>query len=202
VNGNFLLTLVRDGRCHYDPANYYGPTLYYLSAIIPWITKLLFGTTARDTYGLTTFTIRLVPAAFGIATIVLVFSLRRRLGTIATLSAGFLLAISPGAVYLSRYFIHETLFVFFTLGIVIAALKFYESHKTLSLILSSAPAAMLFATKETAMISAGVLVIALISTEVYRRLLTPNGGRISTSYLNEIVEDLGGPTSFALWIVL
>src|SRR5258705_9556509 len=63
VNGNFLLTLVRDGRYHYDPANYHGPTLYYLSAIIPWITKLLFGITARDTYGLTTFTIRLVPAA-------------------------------------------------------------------------------------------------------------------------------------------
>ena len=31
----FLLTLVRDGRYHYDPANYHGPTLYYLSAIIP-----------------------------------------------------------------------------------------------------------------------------------------------------------------------
>ena len=177
VNGNFLLTLVRDGRYHYDPANYHGPTLYYLSAIIPWITKLLFGTTARDTYGLTTFTIRLVPAAFGIATIVLVFSLRRRLGTVATLSAGFLLAISPGAVYLSRYFIHETLFVFFTLGIVVAALKFHENRNPTYLLLASASAAMLFAIKETAMISGGVLLIALASTMVYQRVLGFGGGR-------------------------
>src|SRR5689334_672173 len=27
VNGNFLLTLVRDGHYTYDPANYHGPTL-------------------------------------------------------------------------------------------------------------------------------------------------------------------------------
>src|SRR6476620_5455336 len=26
VNGNFLLTLVREGRYTYDPANYHGPT--------------------------------------------------------------------------------------------------------------------------------------------------------------------------------
>jgi len=202
VNGNFLLSLVRDGHYTYDPNNYHGPTLYYITALIPWTIRLLFGIDARETYGLSTISIRLVPALFGLATICLVFLLRRRLGTVATLSAALLLAISPGAVYLSRYFIHETLFVFFTLGIVIAALKFYESHKPLYLILASASAAMLFATKETAMISAGVLVIALISTEVYRRLLNPNGGGISTSYLNEIMEDLGGPTSFALWIAL
>ncbi len=61
VNGNFLVRLVREGAYTYDPANYHGPTLYYFSAIIPWITKLLFGNSARDNYGLTTFTIRLVP---------------------------------------------------------------------------------------------------------------------------------------------
>jgi len=206
VNGNFLLTLVRDGRYHYDPANYHGPTLYYLSAIIPWITKLLFGTTARDTYGLTTFTIRLVPAAFGIATIVLVFSLRRRLGTVATLSAGFLLAISPGAVYLSRYFIHETLFVFFTLGIVVAALKFHESRNPTYLLLASASAAMLFATKETAMISGGVLLIALASTLVYQRVLGFSGGRRRSAKdsveRGSFLAELGGGTSLSLWIAL
>ena len=66
VNGNFLVRLVREGAYQYDPENYHGPTLYYFSAIIPWITKVLFGAVARDTYGLTTFTIRLVPAVFGL----------------------------------------------------------------------------------------------------------------------------------------
>ena len=55
VNGNFLVRLVREGFYQYDPANYHGPTLYYFSAMIPWITKLLFGSAARDNYGLTDF---------------------------------------------------------------------------------------------------------------------------------------------------
>src|SRR6185503_5900560 len=151
VNGNFLVRLVREGAYTYDPANYHGPTLYYFSAIIPWFTKALFGNTARDNYGLTTFTIRLVPVVFGLATIWLIFLLRRRLGTVATLTAGLMLAVSPGAVYLSRYFIHETLFVFFTLGIVVAVVRFYDERNSAYLIPAAASAALLFATKETAM---------------------------------------------------
>ena len=35
INGNFLLTLVRQGKYFYDPGNYHGPTLYYFSAVFP-----------------------------------------------------------------------------------------------------------------------------------------------------------------------
>jgi uncharacterized protein (TIGR03663 family) len=198
VNGNFLVRLVREGAYNYDPANYHGPTLYYFSAIIPWITKLLFGNTARDNYGLTTFTIRLVPVVFGLATIGLVFLLRRRLGTIAALAAGLMLAVSPGAVYLSRYFIHETLFVFFTLGIVVAAIRFYDERNPAYLIPGAASAALLFATKETAMISVGVLVIALVSTWAYMWLLraagvtsTPKRSKGSKG-LSALIDQMGG----------
>lgn len=170
VNGNFLVRLVREGEYRYDPQNYHGPTLYYFAAWIPWTIRLLFGTAARDNYGLTTFMIRLIPALFGLGTIALIFPLRRRLGTIATLSAALLLAVSPGAVYLSRYFIHETQFVFFTLAIVVAGLRFYDTRNPVYLVLASASAALLFATKETAFVSAGVLLIAFASTHIYRRL--------------------------------
>jgi uncharacterized protein (TIGR03663 family) len=170
VNGNFLLRLVRDGEYRYDPENYHGPTLYYFAALFPWIVRLLFGTAARDHYGLTTIAIRFVPAVFGLATIVLVFLLRRRLGTVATLAAGLLLAVSPGTVYLSRYFIHETHFVFFTLGIVVFGLRFYDTRNPTWLLLASASAALLFATKETAIISVGVLLIAFCLTHIYRQL--------------------------------
>jgi uncharacterized protein (TIGR03663 family) len=167
VNGNFLMKLVREGVYKYDPQNYHGPTLYYFSAIIPWVTKLLFGAEASETYGLTTFNTRFVTAVFGIATIGLVFLLRKQLGTLASLAAGLLLAISPGAVYLSRYFIHETLFVFFTLGIVVAFVRFYEMRRPSFLIYAAVSAALLFATKETSIISAGVLIIALACTLIY-----------------------------------
>jgi uncharacterized protein (TIGR03663 family) len=208
VNGNFLVRLVREGYYQYDPENYHGPTLYYFSALIPWTVKLLFGSSARDTYGLTTVNIRLVTVIFGIATIGLVFLLRRRLGTVATLAAGLMLAVSPGVVYLSRYFIHETLFVFFTLGIVVAGVKLYDERSLSYLILAGASAALLFATKETAMISAGVLIIALALTLVYMRLTNkpfrPSGRRraIESGGFSGFVEELGGTFNVGYYLGL
>ena len=198
VNGNFLVRLVREGAYTYDPENYHGPTLYYFSALIPWIVKVLFGNDARDNYGLTTFTIRLIPVLFGLATIGLVLLLRRRLGTIGTIAAALMLALSPGAVYLSRYFIHETLFVFFTLAIVVAAIRFYDDRNPAYLIPAAASAALLFATKETAFISVGVLLIALGMTWAYMRLIRPKWGKASEG----LVDELGGTPRLVTNIVL
>ncbi len=170
VNGNFLVTLVREGKYFYDPQNYHGPTLYYFAAIIPWIVRFFGGKAAGDQYGLTTFNIRLVTVLFGVGTIWLALLLRKRIGTMGALSAAGLIAISPGAVYLSRYFIHEALFVFFTLGIVVAGLKYYDTGRSVYLILASASAALMVATKETWIINGPVLLIALITTSVYFRL--------------------------------
>ena len=215
VNGNFLVRLVREGAYHYDPANYHGPTLYYFAAVVPWILRLPFGLNAQDQYGLTTVAIRCVPALFGLATVGLVFTLRRNLGTIATLSAALLLAISPGAVYLSRYFIHETLFVFFTLGIVVALLKYFEDPHPVYLILGALSGALLFATKETAIISVAVLVIALVLTRVYRSIRESSlggnrGGQKKKrraysrgeSDARDFFERAGGPTTLAVWLAI
>ena len=200
VNGNFLVRLVREGAYQYDPQNYHGPTLYYFASLIPWTVKLLFGSSARDNYGLTTFNIRLVTVLFGLGTIALVFMLRRRLGTVATLAAGLMLAVSPGAVYLSRYFIHETLFVFFTLGIVVAGVKLYDERNPSYLIPAAASAALLFATKETAMISAGVLIIALAMTLLYmrfdRKVMQPTSRRDRESQgFSGFIEESGGTSN-------
>src|SRR5690349_11198833 len=209
VNGNFLVRLVRDGQYAYDPENYHGPTLYYFAALFPWIVRVLFGKAAMDNWGLTTVSIRMVPAVFGLATIGLVFLLRRWLGTVATLSAALLLALSPGAVYLSRYFIHETHFVFFTLGIVVASLYFYEERNGFYLILAAASAALLFATKETAMISVGVLAIALVVTLVYvhlyrgkNRAPKARGWTQPQPFFSRIVDEFGGPVIVGVSIVV
>jgi uncharacterized protein (TIGR03663 family) len=183
VNGNFLVTLVRNGTYQYDPQNYHGPTLYYFSAIIPWVVRFFGGKSAGDAYGLTTFNIRLVTAAFGVATIWLALLLRKRLGTVGALSAAGLIAISPGAVYLSRYFIHESLFVFFTLGIVVAALEYYDTTRSVYLILTVTSAALMVATKETWVMNGPVLLIALVTTSVYfwlRAKLNGNSKRKSS----------------------
>lgn len=211
VNGNFLVRLVRDGQYQYDPANYHGPTLYYFSAFVPWVLQFLLGVSARETYGLSTVTIRLLPALFGLGTVWLVLLLRRYIGTIGALSGAFLLAISPGAVYLSRYYIHETLFVFFTLGIVVATLKFYRERNGWYLLVAAGSAAMLFATKETAVISVAVLFIALVITRLYLRLVrkpapsSPRGKKRqsrSDDTFAAFLEEIGGPLNLAVWATL
>ena len=200
VNGNFLVSLVRNGTYTYDPNNYHGPTLYYFSAIFAWIARFFGGVSARDAYGLTTFNIRFVTAAFGVATIGLALLLRKRLGAIGALSAGALIAISPGAVYLSRYFIHESLFVFFMLGIVVAAVKYYDTGAGIYMILAAISAALMTATKETWILNAPVLLIALMTTSLYFWLRK----KMSAQHVSESGEDdepflerFGGPISVA-----
>ena len=115
VNGNFLATLFRTGSYHYDPRNYHGPTLYYL-AVIPTAINNVF----HWGHGLSTVAIRLVTAAFGVGIVWLMLCLRRFLGTPASLAAAAFATVSCGFVYFSRYFIHEILFVFFSLGVIVA----------------------------------------------------------------------------------
>jgi uncharacterized protein (TIGR03663 family) len=214
VNGNFLVTLVREGKYTYNPENYHGPTLYFFSAVIPWLARFFGGKAFGDNYGLTTFNIRLITAAFGLGTLWLVLLLRKRIGTIGALAAAGLVAVSPGGVYLSRYFIHESLFVFFTLGIVVAALKYYDTERASYLILASISAALMVATKETWVINGPVLLIALVTTNIYFRLRERLAGKQNESSLGDrlrqTIERLGGPvplatvalTAFAVFIIV
>ena len=76
----------------------------------------------------------------------------------------------PGFVFFSRYFIHEILFVFFSLGVIVAWLWYRDTGKPRYLMLASASAAMLFATKETWIITAAVWLIAIPCTTFFLRL--------------------------------
>jgi uncharacterized protein (TIGR03663 family) len=158
VNGFFLSNLLLKNNYKYDPGNYHGPTLYYLT--LPFVAVT----------GLSTFVIRLIPSLFGVGTVWLLLGLRRWVGWVAALSAAALVAVSPAFVFYSRYFIHEMPFVFFTLGLVVAALRFRESGSPSDLLLAAASAAMMFATKETAFISVGTLCLAWLTAVSWERI--------------------------------
>jgi uncharacterized protein (TIGR03663 family) len=158
VNGHFVTQLVRNGAWTYDPANYHGPTLFYLALA------------AEIFFGLTTEAMRLVPALFGIATVALALALRPFVGAISSLVAAALLALSPGMTYISRYFIHEMLLVFFTLAIVVSLLWYVRDGRERFLLVSAASLAGVFATKETGVISLIVLAIALVVADQYVKL--------------------------------
>lgn len=182
VNGWFLTNLFRDGTYKYDPANYHGPTLYYIS--------LGFA----EVFGLNTYSIRASVAVWGVLIVVLAFFLRRYIGKIGSLCAALFLALSPGMVYISRYFIHEMFFVFLSFAIVISVVMFIEKRRAgifaiawaaLILLVCFLPSTLKLATalgrgNETsiwAFRGAFFIVEALLVGFVIRMLMTWNGGR-------------------------
>jgi predicted membrane-bound mannosyltransferase len=117
VNGWMLTNLLRDNVYKYDPSNYHGPTIYFIAYPL------------MKLFGLQTMPLRSLSSFFGLMMVVMVLYLRRYLGNVGTLIAAFLVAISPGMVFISRYFIHEIFFVFYQLCFVVAALYFIEKRK-------------------------------------------------------------------------
>ncbi len=150
VNSHFLLSLAGRNEYRYDPNNYHGPTLYYFALL------------ALRVFGKNDFALRFTPALFGVLTALMVWLLRKRLGPVGTPVAAFLMALSPGLVYFSRDFIHEMSFGCFSLGVVVGAWRYIESKDFIWLGLMATSAGLLFATKETAIITAVVLIVAAV----------------------------------------
>jgi uncharacterized protein (TIGR03663 family) len=151
VNTLLLTALVRPPHDYrYDPSNYHGPTLYYAA----WLSTAL--------YDSPTFAIRFVTGVAGLLSVLLMLTLRRSLGGCGALAAAALLAVSPGSVYFSRYFIHETLLVCCTIALVAAATRWVDSQRRGLFHLAAVSAGLMFATKETAVITAVVLSAAAI----------------------------------------
>ncbi|MGH9937933.1 MAG: flippase activity-associated protein Agl23, partial [Blastocatellia bacterium] len=155
VNSYFLLNLARHHEYKYDPTNYHGPTLYYFARL------------AMVFFGETDLALRFMPALFGVMTVLMVWLLRKRLGPIGTPVAAFLMALSPGLVYFSRDFIHEMSFGCFSLGVVVGAWRYAESKNFIWLALTSTSAGLLFATKETAIITVVVLIFAAVCAAIW-----------------------------------
>ena len=151
VNTLFLTSLVKPPHVYrYDPANYHGPTLYYFA----WLSVALLD--------LTTVAIRAVSGVAGLLAVFVVLMLRRQIGSVGAFAAAWILALSPGAVYFSRYFIHEMLLVCFTIAAVVAAVSWWQRRRARDLCLAAFAAGLMFATKETAVISAIVIAVAAV----------------------------------------
>jgi uncharacterized protein (TIGR03663 family) len=158
INGWFVTNLARQGTWAYDPANYHGPTLFYLALV------------SEIAFGLSDEAMRLVPVLFGIGIVALTLALRPLIGSWQTILAAALLAVSPGATYVARYFIHESLVAFFTLAIVVAVLYLLRTRKQRYLVAAAGAVALLLATKETGIAHIAVLAIAAGFALVYMRL--------------------------------
>ena len=117
VNGWMLTNLLRDNKYQYDPSNYHGPTIYFIAYPL------------MKLFGLETYPLRGLSSFCGLLMVAMVFYLRPYLGNLGTLLAAFFVAVSPGLTFVSRYFIHEIFFVFYSLCIVVSVLYFIDKRK-------------------------------------------------------------------------
>ncbi len=114
VHGVKFGHLLEDGTYVYDPHEYHGPGLNYLTLPVARAAGARRVTEVTETH------LRLVPAVFGMLLIGLPWLLRRELGTGPALGAALLTALSPAMVFFSRYYIQEMLLVAFSLLAVVA----------------------------------------------------------------------------------
>ncbi len=106
----------------YDPQEYHGPAPHYCA----WpIVRLVAD--APVLQQVEESDLRLVTALFGIALIALVWLLRGDLGSSRAAWASAFTAFSPALVFYSRYYISETLLVFFSFGAIVGFWRYLRS---------------------------------------------------------------------------
>jgi predicted membrane-bound mannosyltransferase len=146
-------TLLAQGSYPYEPHDYHGPVLAYLA----WIPAHLSG---RTTYtALSEATVRIAPAIAGIVLALTPLAFAPSIGAGATVWASVIIAVSPVLVYYSRYFIPEMPLALWTALLLIAIVRQWW-------VPAGAAAALMIATKETAVLALAAAAIAYAA--VYR----------------------------------
>lgn len=163
VNATKLAALWDKGEYRYDPHEYHGPALHYFSLPVLWLSGVKTSTEFSDTQ------LRIVTVAFGVGLILLLLLLKDGLGQSATVWAALFLAVSPAMVFYSRYFIHEMLLIFFSLLKLAAGWRYSRTRKLSWAILAGAGLGLMFATKETFVLTLAAMFFALLAERLWNR---------------------------------
>ena len=156
VNAYITGELLAGEPYHYDPQDRHGPALYILAKPI----ARLCG--ANNFSELTETQLRLSTVIIGSITVLLFGAAVEMFGFIPCLVAALLFAIGPLPVYYSRYFIHETMFVAATLGLILTGWRAWRKNSLWSSVLAGCCAGLMLACKETAAIHFVALGVAVL----------------------------------------
>ncbi len=138
--------LLETGDYRYDRHDHHGPTLYYLTLPAAWLRG------QHTLAALDERTLRAVPAVFGAGLLLLLLPMSRGMGRGAVAVAAMLAAVSPVMTFYSRFFIQESVFVFFSVGFLAAAGSYAQSRRARWAIGAGAFAGLAYATKETSVV--------------------------------------------------
>jgi uncharacterized protein (TIGR03663 family) len=155
VHADKFGTLLEGGGYVYDPSEYHGPTLYYLTLPSAWVQG------AGRYVEIDEVTLRAVPAALGVALVAAHIGARAFLGTPGALIAALLAALCPAMVFYSRYYIHETPLVLFTFGALLGGCWYLRKPGAVPALVTGACVGLMHATKETAPLAVCSMLAAL-----------------------------------------
>lgn len=137
VNGWFIQEVLSKGYYAYDPANYHGPLHFYLLFIF----KIIFGDNL--------WALRLSAVLFGWGSLYLLIAFKKYLGKWTALVAALFAAVSPGVIFYSRYAIHESALLFFSLLSLLGYFRYTQKKDKKSLIYLLGGFTGMILTKET-----------------------------------------------------
>jgi len=163
VQAYLLGDLLSGKGYHYNPTDHHGPA----PLVIALPLARLAG--ATDFASLDETMVRRVPAMTGAAAVFLFPLLCGEIGFVASASAALLWSLCPIPLYFSRYFIHETLFVAATLGLLACVVGRSPFSSLRRALLTGLFAGVMLGCKETAVLAFAAVALALLS----QRFLVP-----------------------------
>ncbi len=163
VNAVKFGQLLEEDFYRYDPHEFHGPTLNYLTLIPAWLTS------AQNFSQISEFTLRIVPVFFGLLLVLMPLLLARGLGKSVVILAAAFTAVSPAMVFYSRYYIHEMLLVCFTFGAIASGYRYTQNKHIGWAIFTGLFLGLMHATKETCTIAFASMLLALLLTARIRQ---------------------------------
>ena len=157
VHANIFRGLWEEGIYKYNPDEYHGPSLYYLTYGLAKLTGAPQFARFKES------TLRMAPVVFGVGLVLLLFLVSDGLGRWPAIWAGIFTAVSPAMVFYSRYYIHEIFLVFFAFLTIAAVWRYWKGGRLAWAILAGVGFGLTYATKETFVFSviaaAGAIVV-------------------------------------------
>lgn len=138
----------------YDPMQH-GPFLFHISQVILFL------------FGVTNYTIRIVPALTGVFITLAFFLMRRRLPSGVALMTGWLFAINSVAMYFQRFLLHDQLFALFAMLMILVALLWFADRKQWQFYLFCASTSILYCIKGNAFVHYLTIYLFVILFAVY-----------------------------------
>ncbi|HVU09032.1 MAG TPA: flippase activity-associated protein Agl23 [Verrucomicrobiae bacterium] len=161
INAYITGELLAGQSFHYDPQDRHGPALFLLAKPIAQIGG------AKTFSDLTETELRLSTVLTGAATVLLFGAAVEMFGFVACFIAALLFAVAPLPVYYHRYFIHESLFVWATLGLILSGWRAQQKKSIWLAVLAGFFAALMLTCKETAPIHFFALLLSAIGVRVW-----------------------------------